>query len=282
MNPLQLHGILALAALLLGAVVPSPGGRALETAAALAVPIAGPAAVILQRLVELALARWVKPCRPEDLTPKIGIDLDPVPDPVEEVRIGLAAAPVEEVLDAGEPERIEPMLQRLVRRGTPEALHSLVETLQRPDRALRVRARGLLVRLEDQLVRRARTSADPVDRGRAFLTLAALARGPSAARYAAQAATAFEQAVAADPAGPGVLELARLLVDRGEAERACGLLDTYVSRNPSSPDGYIARAEARARAGRLAAARLDAAYLAHFGDRYEDLARAWSELCTSA
>ncbi|HYE99449.1 MAG TPA: tetratricopeptide repeat protein [Planctomycetota bacterium] len=282
MNPLQLHGVLALVALLLGAVVPSKGGRALETGLALALPIAGPAAVIVQRLVELVLARLVRSCRPEDLTPKIGIDLDPVPDPVDELRIGLAAAPVEEVLESGEPDRVEPMLQRLVRRGTPEALRSLVETLRRPDRALRVRARGLIVRLEDQLVRKARTSKDPVERGRAFLTLATLAVGPSAARYATQAAEAFEAAARRDPGGAGALELSRLRLDEGRTEEACRLLDEYVTRNPSDPEGYLARAEARARAGRLSEARLDAAFLSHFGGRYEDLARAWSELCTSA
>ena len=282
MNPLQLHGILALAALLLGAVVPSRGGRGLETAVAIGLPVAGPAAVIVQRLMELILSRLVRPCRPEDLTPKIGIDLDPVPDPIDELRIGLAAAPVEEVLDAGEPERIEPMLQRLVRRGSPEALRSLAAILRRPDRTLRVRARGLLVRLEDGLVRRALTPGDPVERGRAFVMLSTLAQGPTAARYASQAADAFREAVARDPGGPGALELARLMQDAGAPEDACRVLDRFVQLNPSAPEGYLARAEARARAGRLAEARLDAAFLSHFGGRYADLARAWSDLCTSA
>lgn len=276
-----LSGALALGASLARGRGLTLRGSALEFFTALLLPGVGALGVLIQIVME-ALFRWtVEPAGAAELF-EANVE-DPARrarvNPLEEIRAGIMAAPFGETLDGGEPLQLDLAMRRLAGAATPAALLRLREALESPSRDVRVRARGLLVRVEEKLLTLLRSSADPAERGRAHVKLAALSPdGRTARRHLEQAAAAFREAPARGPADPSVgLELGQVLLGLGDAAGAREAFNRHLHRHPRDPRGYVGRAQASFRLGDRSSLRLDFAYLALLDASYEPLARRWAD-----
>jgi len=260
---LAAHLAAALVAGLLSAAVRSRPFRlsegALDAAIALLLPVVGPLTVLAGLLFELPF-RVRKP-------PPAGDASDDVPrlrilDPVEELRIGTTVEPVADVLARGTVEEVDRALRRLVRSNKPSSLLLVRDALQSDRLDVRVRARGLVVRVEDRLVERAHRADTPLDRARAFRSLACLSGDPLRVRdHLRDAVAAYEQALADDPDGPAGGELGELLLRMGDVDRARRALTGHLRRHPDDAEARLCRAQAALRAADLPAARDDCSLL---------------------
>jgi hypothetical protein len=224
---------------------------------ALALPVVGP----LTALAGLALERAF---RRRDQTPaELDAAVEEPPalrevDPLEELRVGTTVAPVAEILALGDLEEVDRTLRRLVESDRPAVLRLLKDALQSPRLEVRLRARGLLVRVEDRLMTRARVADDPVDRARASRKLADLSSDPVTVRqHLRDAARAFEESLAIDPGSAAGGELGRTLLLLGEAERARDVLTRHLRNHPDDDEARLARAQASVRLADVPAARRD-------------------------
>jgi hypothetical protein len=232
---------------------------ALDAAIALLLPVIGPILVVTAIGFELAFRRRrsVPATQPAEDAPL----LQPL-DPVEELRIGTTVEPVADVLARGTLEEIDRALRRLIRSDRPSSL-LLVRDAMHSDRLdVRVRVRGLIVRVEDRLIERIREARSPLDRARARRALACLSSDPIRLRgHLREAIDAYEEAVAADPDGPAGGELGELFLRIGDVERALRTLTGHLKRHPDDQAARLCRAQASLRAADLAAARQDCALL---------------------
>ncbi len=228
---------------------------ALDALIALALPAVGP----LTALGALALERFFR--RPEPRPPEADPSDDaPVRevDPLEELRIGTTVAPIAEILALGDLEEVDRALRRLVDSDRPAVLRLLKDALQSPRLEVRVRVRGLLVRLEDRLRVRVRDAEDPLDRARAARKLAELSVDAATVRqHLGDAVHAFEDELAARPASPAGGELGQVLLLLGEAERARDVLTLHLRDHPDDSEARHARAQANLRLADVPAARRD-------------------------
>ena len=152
----------------------------------------------------------------------------------------------------------------------------LKEALRSPRREVRVRARGLLVRLEDELVRLVRRSRDPAERAGACRRLALLSADAETGRqYLERALREFQAAAQANPNSSARLELAKTHLLLGNAETARDMVGWYLVRHPADVEAYKVLLEAHLRLGDLPAARRAGAALAVADPRYAELARRW-------
>jgi hypothetical protein len=231
----------------------------LDAAIALAIPIIGPLAVLAAIAFELAFRRQAALAAP-DLT------LDPprlrLLDPVEELRIGTTVEPVADVLARGTLEEVDRALRRLVRSDRPSSLLLVRDALQSDRLDVRVRVRGLIVRVEDRLIERARMATSPLERARASRALACLSSDPVRLRdHVVDAVAAYEEALAADPGGTAGGELGELLLRMGDLEGARETLTGHLGRHPDDLEARLCRAQASLRAADLPAARDDCSLL---------------------
>jgi hypothetical protein len=261
------HVALALGAALLSAAVRTrsfrPSAGALDALIGLLLPVVGPATVLAGLLLELAFRRRGTAPRFDDDGP-----LEDVPlrgreaDPVEELRIGTSVSPVAEVFAHGDLEEVDRALRRLILSERPGTLVLLRDALHSARLDVRVRARGLIVRVEDRLLALARGSADPLERARALRKLACLSADPvSLQQHLRGAIASYEQALARDPGSPAGGELGRLLLQSGDHARARQVLTRHLQRHPGDSEARLARAQAALRAADLPAARRDCATL---------------------
>jgi hypothetical protein len=223
----------------------------------LGLPVLGPLVALGALVLERAFRRaGVRPAVPE-----APLDL-PAPirelDPLEELRIGTAVAPVGEILATGNLDEVDRTLRRLLDSDRPAVLRLLKDALQSPRLDVRVRARGLLVRAEDRLLGRARDADDPLERARASRKLADLSADPLTARqHLRDAARAFEESLASDPASVAGVELGETLLLLGESERAREILSRHLRHHPEDREARLVRAQASLRLADVAAARRD-------------------------
>jgi hypothetical protein len=232
---------------------------ALDGAIALLVPVVGPLTVIVGLILELPFRRR----RPAPAPDPSGDTPPPrILDPVEELRIGTTVEPVADVLARGTIEEVDRALRRLVRSDRPSSLLLVRDALQSERLDVRVRARGLVVRIEDHLMERARAARRPLDRARAFRALACLSGDPVRLRnYLRDAVGAYEEAMINDPDSAAGGELGELLLRMGDPERARTTLTGYLRRHPDDQDARLCRAQASLRAADLHGARDDFAHL---------------------
>jgi len=235
----------------------SDGG--LDAAIALLVPVVGPLAVIVGLIFELPFRRR----RPAPVPDLSGDALPPrILDPVEELRIGTTVEPVADVLARGTVEEVDRALRRLVRSDRPSSLLLVRDALQSERLDVRIRARGLVVRVEDRLMERARAARRPIDRARAFRALACLSGDPVRLRdYLRDAVAAYEEALIDDSDDAAGGELGELLLRMGDLERARSTLTGHLRRHPDDADARLCRAQASLRAADLDGARDDCAHL---------------------
>lgn len=256
---LLVHAALALAAGVLSALVRPRGARAAnavhDALVALLLPVVGPAIVLSGVVLELAFRRRSPAATAEE--PAAGDDGRREPDPVEELRIGTTVAPVAEVLAVGTLEEVDRALRRLARSDDPATLLLIRDALQAARLDVRVRARGLVVRIEDRLLACVRESRDPLERARARRKLACLSGDPvSLQQHLRAAVTDYEQALAGGGSTAGG-EFGRLLLLMGDVERARRMLTSHLRRHPDDSAARLARAQASLRAADLRAARED-------------------------
>jgi hypothetical protein len=270
------------AALLAGAAAAVRGRRpslaevGLEFSTAFLLPVAGTLTVGVQILLEALFGRLVRPTPAsrllepdEEIEPESGTFAD-------ELRIGTSVAPLAETLATGDEETIDLALQRLARAESPAALARLRQALASGRREVRVRVRGLMVRLEDRLVRLIRTTRDPAQRGLAFRRLALLSLDPiTAAEHLEHAAESFREALALDPSSAAGLDLGRVLLAQGKPGPAGKAFSEHLYRHPSDPRGYLGRAEARLGMRDLRGVRLDLSVLAGLDPRLSRVAARW-------
>jgi tetratricopeptide (TPR) repeat protein len=218
----------------------------------------------------------VRPTRAEDLVERDD-DFDPVAlDPAEELRIGSSVAPLAETLASEELPLADLALQRLAKADSPSALARLKNALASGDRHIRVRARGLIVRLEDGLVRLIRTNADPIQRGWAFRRLAMLSVDPAtASKHLEGAAQAYREALSHQPGSPAGLELGRVLLLLGRPEEARSAFSGHLARSAEDARGYLGRAEANLAMRDLRGVRMDLAILASLDPSLTKVAARW-------
>jgi hypothetical protein len=232
---------------------------ALDAAIALAIPIIGPLAVLAAIAFELPFRRRAAVPAPDFSadTPRLRLL-----DPVEELRIGTTVEPVADVLARGTLEEVDRALRRLVRTDRPSSLLLVRDALQSDRLDVRVRVRGLIVRVEDRLIERARTAEDPLERARASRALACLSADPVRLRdHLVDAVAAYEKALAVDPGGSAGGELGELLLRMGDLERARRTLTGHLRRHPDDEGARLCRAQASLRAADLSAARDDCSVL---------------------
>jgi hypothetical protein len=245
---------------------------------AVLVPGAGLITGALGLVLELVFVRSVRRGGADDLFRRVPEDAlaDRVPDAIEKLRSGTAVAPFGETLAAGEPEEIDRSLRRLSRSDAPSAVERLKEALRSPRRDVRVRARGLLVRLEDDLVRVIQKSKDPLERGRACRRLASLSVDVETAKqYLERASVEFRSAATASATSNARLELAKTLLELGDAATARDMAEWYLVRHPADVDAYRTRLKAHLILRDLPAIRRDCAALAAADPRYIELAQRW-------
>lgn len=237
-----------------------PASGALDAAIALLVPIVGPATVIAALVLELASRRRTPAPEPEPAgEEEPGLRTF---DPVEELRIGTTVEPVADVLARGTLEEIDRTLRRLMRSDRPSSLLLVRDALHSERLDVRIRVRGLIVRMEDRLLARARSARSPLERARACRALTCLSGDPVRLRaHLANAVAAYEEALAAEPDGPAEGELGELLLLTGDVERARRTLTAHLRRHPDDAEARLCRAQASFRAADLRAAREDCALL---------------------
>jgi tetratricopeptide (TPR) repeat protein len=228
---------------------------ALDALVVLALPGIG-ALTVLGALALERLFRRRDP-RPPETDPADDAPIREV-DPLEELRIGTAVAPFAEILALGDLEEVDRALRRLVDSERPAVLRLLKDALQSPRLEVRVRVRGLLVRLEDRLRIRARDADDPVERARAARKLGELSVDPATVRQQfADAVRAYEDALASRPDSAAGGELGQLLLLLGEAERARDVLTQHLREHPDDLEARHARARASLRLADVPAVRRD-------------------------
>jgi len=262
---LAAHVGLALAVGLLSAAVRGRPFRVsrglLEGLIALALPVVGPLTALAALALEGAFRRG-RPRHDEPETPSEDAAAVREVDPLEELRVGTTVSPVAEILALGDLEEIDRALRRLIESDRPAVQRLLKDALQSPRLEVRVRVRGLLVRLEDRLLSRARGADDPLDRARASRKLAELSADPATVRqHLGDAVRAFEESLAADPGSSAGGELGRALLLLGESERAREVLTRHLQDHPEDPEARLARAQASLRLADVPAARRDCASL---------------------
>jgi hypothetical protein len=260
------HVALALGAALLSAAVRTrsfrPSAGALDALIGLLLPVVGPAIVLAGVVLEVAFRRrGAEPAiddGPLEDVPLRGRDASPV----EELRIGTSVSPLAEVLAHGNLEEVDRAMRRLILSDRPGTLLLLRDALQSARLDVRVRARGLIVRVEDSLLAFTRKEGDPLERARAFRKLACLSSDPvSLQQYLRGAVASYEQALARDPGSPAGGELGRLLLLCGDFDQARQVLTRHLQRHPADTEARLARAQAALRAADLPAARRDCATL---------------------
>lgn len=238
-----------------------PAAGALDALIAFLLPVVGPATVLAGLGLELAFRRRGAATPPVPAASEAP-ERDREIDPVEELRIGTTVSPVAEVLALGDLEEIDRTLRRLVQSDRPGSLLLIRDALQSARLDVRVRARGLIVRVEDRLMARVREAKDPLERARACRKLACLSADAVSLREHARAAVAaYEEALAGDPASPAGAELGRLLLQMGELDQARRVLTDHLRSHPDDSEARLARAQAALRAADLPAARRDCATL---------------------
>lgn len=255
----------------------TPELAGLEFWTALLLPGLGPAMAVVSLVLEGVFRRVVPPldaAKLFDLGPRSAYRRD-VPPPVEALKRGTAAAPFEETLQAGGPAAVDLALRRLSRAQTPSSIAALRKALRSPDRDVRVRARGLLVRIEAQRVREA-ASDDPEERGRACEAMARLSPGPTARRHLEAAARSYREALARRPESRAGRALGRVLLLLEDWAAARDALTCHLRRYPWDADARVARAQAGFALADAESVRADCAALARLGDPYRDLARRWA------
>jgi hypothetical protein len=239
-----------------------PAAGALDALIALVLPVIGPAIVLLGLALEAVFRRRTPPAVEAEPPEADGGLRGREIDPVEELRIGTTVSPVSEVLALGDLEEIDRTLRRLVLSDRPGSFLLIRDALQSARLDVRVRARGLLVRVEDRLLARAQGTLDPLEKARACRKLACLSGDEVRLRqHARDAIAAYEEALARDPASPAGVELGRLLLMVGDVARARRVLTRHLSRHPDDTEARLARAQAALRDSDLPAARLDCARL---------------------
>jgi hypothetical protein len=262
---LAAHAAVAMAVGLLSAAVRGRPLRlsrgALDVLIALAIPVVGPLTVLITLALEVAFRR--PDPRPAEIDAS---GAEPAPprerDPLEELRIGTTVAPFAEVLALGDLEEVDRTLRRLADSDRPSVLRLLKDALQSPRLEVRLRVRGILVRVEDRLRTRARDGEDPLQRARASRKLADLSADPVTIRqHLRDAVRGFEESLVADPDGRACGELGHALLLLGEHERARDALSRHLAAHPDDRDARLARARANLRLSDVAAARLDGAAL---------------------
>jgi hypothetical protein len=234
-------------------------GGAVDAAVALLLPAVGPALVLAALVFEVAFRRRGPSSLPEasESAPNLRIL-----DPVEELRIGTTVEPVADVLARGTLEEVDRALRRLIRSDRPSSLLLVRDAMQSDRLDVRVRVRGLVVRIEDRLIERVRAARSPLDRARACRALACLSTDPVRLRgHLRDAIDAYEGALAADADGPAGGELGELFLRIGDAERARRTLTAHLRRHPEDEEARLCRAQACLRAADLDAARDDCALL---------------------
>jgi len=232
---------------------------ALDAAVALLLPLVGPVIVVAALVLELAFRRRKPSPVPEEseFAPSLHIL-----DPVEELRIGTTVEPVADVIARGTLEEVDRALRRLIRSDRPSSLLLVRDAMQSERLDVRVRIRGLVVRVEDRLIERVRAARSPLDRARACRALACLSSDPVRLRgHLRESIDAYEEAWAADPDGPAGGELGELFLRIGDAERARQTLTAHLRRHPEDAAARLGRAQASLRAADLPAARDDCALL---------------------
>ncbi len=227
----------------------------------LALPVIGPLTALGALLLERGFRR--RGVRPSEIDAPAD---EPAPirelDPLEELRVGTAVAPVAEILALGDLEEIDRTLRRLIDSDRPAVIRLLKDALRSPRLEVRVRARGLLVRAEDRLLARARDAEDPLERAGASRKLADLSADPAtAAQHLRDAARACEESLASEPASVAGALLGRILLVLGETERAREILTRHLRIHPDDADARLVRAQASLRLSDVAAARRDCAAL---------------------
>jgi len=248
----------------------------LEFWTVLLLPGLGLAMVIVSLILEAFFRRAIAPtdaAKLFDLGPRSAYRRD-VPPPVEVLKRGIAAAPFEETLEIGGPAAIELALRRLSRAQTPSSMAALQKALRSADRDVRVRARGLLVRIEARLVQKA-AAGEPEERGRAYESMARLSSGPTARQHLDAAAGCFRQALANRPESRVGLDLGRVLLLKKEWTAARQALTRHLLRYPTDAEARLARAEASFALSDAAGVREDCAALAGLGDRFRELVGRW-------
>jgi hypothetical protein len=243
------------------------------------VPGAGLVTGSLGLILELVFRKSVRRGGADDFFRRVPDDAsgEAFPDPLDQLRIGLSVNPFAETLATGELEEIDRALRRLLRAGTPSAIAQVKDALRSPRREVRVRARGLLVRLEDDLVRLVRRSRDPAERGGACRSLAALSVDAETARqYLERATLEFRSAAQSDSASNARLELAKTLLLLGDAATARDMIDWHLVRHPADVEAYRTRLEANLTLRDLPAVRRDCAALAAADPSYAELVRRWA------
>ena len=256
-------------ACLLGLLAAKARGRgfriewaATEFWVALLIPGLGALAVAIQLFLEATFRRVVAPVDTRGLAVVRGhVAIAPRQgNPVSELRVGCDALPFAETLNGKETKVVDLAMRRLARAESSTSLDRLREAVDVTDLRTRVRARGVMVHIEDRLIQRIRTSGDPALRGRAFVKLAHLSTDSGAARTHLQsAAIEFRQAVDDGVTGRVWLELGRVQLALGDAPGALDSFSKYILSAPGESDGYLARAEANFRLGELSAVRDDVA-----------------------
>lgn len=261
---LAVHLVLALGAGLLSAALRSrpfrPSFGVLDALIVLLIPIIGPLTALAALTLELAFRRRgaAAEVRLTESAPENPATREP--DPIEELRIGTTVSPIAEVLALGDLEEVDRALRRLVRSEELSTLLLLRDALQSARLDVRVRARGLIVRVEDRLMARVRETTDPLERARAYRKLACLSGDPvSLDQHLRGAVGAYQEALEHDPRSIASKELGILLLRTGAVDRAREVLTTYLRHHPDDADARLARAQAAVRAADLSAARQDCA-----------------------
>lgn len=235
---------------------------ALDALIALLLPVLGPATVLAALALELAFRPRTDGARADDDSRRDRKVRDREYDPVEELRIGTTVSPVAEVLALGDLEDVDRALRRLIASDRPSSLVLIRDALHCPRLDVRVRARGLVVRVEDRLLARAREAADPLERARACRSLACLSGDAvSLQQHARRAVTAYEEALERDPRSAVGAELGMLLLMLGETGRARRILTHHLHLHPDDSEARLARAQAALRDADLPAARRDCTIL---------------------
>jgi hypothetical protein len=245
---------------------------------ALLIPGVGMMAAGLSLALEVLFRRRGDPRCPADLFDHSRNEAvhSGVHDPVAELQAGTRAAPFGETLEAGDLDEVDRALRRLVRDETPPALGRLREALRSPRRDVRVRARGLLVRLEDRLSRQARDGASELDRARAFRTLALLSTHPETARqHLGRAVEEYRIMGRRSPSTRVNGELAAVLWLRGDLAASREALLGHLHYYPADVAALRLLYELDLRMGDRESARRVAGMLAIADPQYAELARRW-------
>ncbi len=233
----------------------------LDVMIVLFIPGIGFLLVVAALILEAAFRRSLRG-RPAEAPEEEQDPFGRAPAPLEEIRIGTSVSPFSDLLASADLEEIDRAMRRLARADHPATLSRLKEALHSPRNDVRVRARGLLVRLEDHLLERVQSARDPLVRARACRKMAFLSSNPvTAGQHLRRAAAAYRQALLAKPASGLGLELGRVLLLQGEWESAREALSAHLRLYPCDAEARLARAEASLQLRDVDSARKDCVHL---------------------